>query len=141
MAAAKFIPIALYMIVGIISMTMAVKNIFSKKFIPFHEQAAGKSWNEIDQGIQFVVQALMKVAGFGFLVVALLLMIFPIVNYFINDFFTIYAIPAISLIYSLGLALVNYQLSHRTMVKTPWKRSLCAALLIAAGMLISWLSR
>lgn len=44
---AKIIPVCLYMIVGIFSMTMAYKNIFSDRFIAFHEQAAGKSWDDI----------------------------------------------------------------------------------------------
>jgi hypothetical protein len=36
----KILPILLYLIVGVISMVMAFKNIFSNKFLPFHEKAA-----------------------------------------------------------------------------------------------------
>jgi hypothetical protein len=41
--------LALYFIVGIVSMLMAHKNIFSPKFLPFNEQAAGKSWKEVEK--------------------------------------------------------------------------------------------
>jgi len=135
----KLIPILLYLMVGIIAMGMAFKNIAAKKFLPFQEQASGKSWNELDQGIQSVVLVLMKITGLGFLVMAFLLMIVPIVNYVGNDRFNLYAIPAISLVYCLGLYLFNFQLYRRTGAKTPWKRSLAAAVVIAAGLFLSFL--
>jgi hypothetical protein len=59
---------------------MAYKSLFSKKFLPFHEQAAGKPWHTVEDGLQRVVLALMKVSGLGFLVVGLLLIIFPIIK-------------------------------------------------------------
>jgi hypothetical protein len=136
---AKIIPVCFYMIVGIVSLTMAYKNIFSNKFIAFQEQAAGKSWNDVEKGIQFVIIALMRVSGLGFLVVALLLMGFPLVNYFENNTFLQYAIPAISLLYCLGLFLFNYQLHVQTKVDTPWTRSLYAAVIIGAGLILSLL--
>ncbi len=138
---AKIIPVCLYMIVGIFSMTMAYKNIFSDRFIAFHEQAAGKSWDDIGKGIQSVIIALMRVSGLGFLVVALLLMVFPLVNYFQNNAFLQYAVPTISLLYCLGLALFNYQLHVQTKVSTPWVRSLYASAIIGAGLILSALLR
>jgi hypothetical protein len=136
-AIGKIIPICLYMLVGIISLIMAYKNILSSKFIPFHEKAAGKTWNDIEKGIQSVILALMKVSGLGFLVVALMLMIFPIVNYFDNNSFVRYAIPAISLLYCFGLFIINYRLYVQTKVKTPWKGSLYAAIIISLGLILS----
>jgi hypothetical protein len=134
---AKIIPVCLYMIVGVISLTMAYKNIFANRIIPFQEQAAGKSWNDIEKGVQFVIIALMKVSGLGFFVVALLLMIFPVVNYFDNNSFVRYAIPVISLLYCFGLFLFNYHLYIQTKVNTPWKRSLYAAIIISVGLILS----
>jgi hypothetical protein len=134
---AKIIPVCLYMIVGVISLTMAYKNIFANRIIPFQEQAAGKSWNDIEKGVQFVIITLMKVSGLGFFVVALLLMIFPVVNYFDNNSFVQYAIPVISLLYCFGLFLFNYHLYIQTKVNTPWKRSLYAAIIISVGLILS----
>ena len=44
----RIIPILLFVIIGVISMVMAIKNLFSTKFLPFHEKAANKPWDEID---------------------------------------------------------------------------------------------
>jgi hypothetical protein len=138
-AAIAVIPIGLYMVVGLVSLTMAYKSILSKGFLPFHEEAAGKSWDKIGTGLQFVVIALMRVSGIGFLVVGCQLTIFPIVDHFNHDPFVHYAIPAISLLYCFGLFLINHQLSIKTRARTPWRGSLCAAVILALGIIISWI--
>ena len=135
----KIIPVCLYIIVGIISLIMAYKNIFSNRLLPFQEHATGKLWNDLDKGVQFVIIVLMKVSGLGFLIVALLLLIFPIVNYLENNSFVQYSIPAISLIYCFGLFFFNYHLFVQTKAKTPWKRSLYAAAMIVVGLILSLL--
>jgi hypothetical protein len=135
----KIIPLCLYSFTGIVSLIMAYKSIFSTKFLPFHEQAAGKSWDSIDRGLQSVIIALMKVSGLGFLVIALLLMALPIVHYFKYDSLVQYVIPGISFLYCFGLFLVNYQLSVKTKAKTPWKGSLYATIFLEIGIIISFM--
>jgi hypothetical protein len=128
------------MIVGVISMVMAVKNIFSTKFLPFHEKAANKTWGEIDNPLQFVILTLLRLAGLGFLVVSILLLVFPIINYFIPNNFYKLSIPFVALIFCTGLFFVNYSLYKKTKAETPWKGSLYAMLAIIAGIIISILS-
>jgi len=61
----KIIPILLYTIVGIISMIMAVKNLSSNKFLPFHEKVAKKPWDEIDNPIKLVILTFMRLTVIG----------------------------------------------------------------------------
>ena len=133
------IPICLYVIVGIISLTMAYKNLFSKRFLPFHEKVSNATWDEIGAGAQDVVLALMKVSGLGFLIVGLTLIIFPVVNYFENDPFVRYAIPLLALIYCIGLSIINFFLFVRSQSNTPWKRSIYAAIIIGIAVIVSML--
>ena len=134
----KIFPLFLYLLVGIVSLMMAYKSIFSTRFLPFHEQAAGKSWENIDPGVQTVIRALMKVSGLGFLTVALLLLILPIINYFDHESLSQYLLPVIAFLYSLGLFFVNHQLAVQTKAKTPWKDSFYAAVFIGIGMVLSF---
>jgi len=106
----NIIPIGLYFIVGAISLVMAAKSLFFKKFIPFHAAAAKRPWDQVERPLQLVILVLMRVSGLGFLVVALLLMVFPTVNYFQPNTFVKYAIPGIALLYCTGLFLANYHL-------------------------------
>jgi hypothetical protein len=133
----KIIPIGLYFIVGVISLIMAYKSLFSKKFIPFHEEAAGKPLDKVDFPLQSVIIALMRVSGLGFLVIAMLLTVFPIVNYFRSDSFVKYSIPIVSFLYCTGLFLINYYLNKKTKAMTPWKESIFAMFIIIIGIVIS----
>ena len=136
----KIIPILLYMIVGVISMVMAVKSLFSSKFLPFHEKAANKPWDEIDSTLKTIILTLLRLTGVGFLIISILLMVFPIINYFISNKFYKYSIPVVALIYCTGLFVINYLFYKKTKADTPWKGSLYAMLAIITGIIISILS-
>ena len=75
----KIIPILLYAFVGVISMVMVIKNLFSTKFLPFHEKAANKPWDEIDNPLKIVILSLLRLVGLGFLIISILILVFPIV--------------------------------------------------------------
>jgi hypothetical protein len=133
----SIISVALYFIVGVICLVMAYKSIFSKKYLPFHEKAAHKAWDNIDKPLQYVILTILRVSGLGFLVVGLLLIIFPSVNYFRPDTFVKYSIPVIALIYCIGLFLFNYYLYKKTEADTPWIGSIVAMVIILIGIIAS----
>lgn len=133
----KIIPIALYFIVGMISLVMAFRSLFSNNFLPFHEKAADKPWNEIENPLKLVILSLMRLAGLGFLITSILLIVCPIVNYFIPNVFYKYTIPGIAFIFCMGLFINNYLLYKNTKADTPWKGSLYAMFIILVGIIIS----
>ncbi|OGF45504.1 MAG: hypothetical protein A2231_01100 [Candidatus Firestonebacteria bacterium RIFOXYA2_FULL_40_8] len=133
----KIIPLVLYFIVGIISLIMALKILLSGKFLPFHEKAAGKSWKEVEAPLQNVILSLLKLGGLGFLVVAVLLLVYPFVARVSPDTFYKFLIPIIALIFCTGLFFNNYWLYKKTKTDTPWKGSLYAIIIVLAGFIIS----
>jgi hypothetical protein len=133
----KIIPVVLYLLVGMVSLVMAFKSLFSTKFLPFHEKAAGKLWDEIENPLKLVILSLLRLAGLGFLMISILLIVCPLVNYFIPNTFYKYSIPVIALIFCTGLFANNYYLYKKTKADTPWKRSLYAMFVIIAGIIIS----
>ena len=106
----KILPGFLYFIVGVISAIMAFKNISSDKFLPFQEDAAKRPWGEVDHSLQIVILALLRLAGLGFLIIAILLLAFPIINYLNPSTFYMFAIPLLALVYCTGLFIVNYSM-------------------------------
>jgi hypothetical protein len=138
--ALKIIPVLLYFFVGLISMIMAYKNLFSDRLLPFHEKAANKKWEEIDSSLKLVILTFMRITGLGFLIVSILLLVFPIVNYFVQNKFYEYFIPVLALIFCFGLFLINFTLYRKTKANTPWKGSLYAVFAIIAGIIISILA-
>ncbi|MEI8216077.1 MAG: hypothetical protein WCF96_03165 [Eubacteriales bacterium] len=123
-------------IVGLICLLMAYKSIFSNKFLPFHEEAYGKSWETIDLKLQLVILTIMKISGLGFLVVGLLLIVSPILNLLAMDPFSKFGVPAAAIIYSLGLFIFNYQLYKKTNASTPWKGSMIIAIVVLFSLII-----
>ena len=119
---------------------MTVKSLFSSKFLPFHEKAANKQWNEIDNPLRQVILTLLRLGGLGFLVMSILLLVFPIINYCTPSDFYKYSIPIVALIFCTGLFVINYLLYMKTKADAPWKGSLYAMLAIITGIIISILS-
>jgi hypothetical protein len=127
----------IYILVGLICLLMAYKSMFSKKFLPFHEEAVGKSWESIDKPLQNVILTILRISGLGFFIVSLFLVVFPSINYFRPDPAFKYSTPIISSIYCFGLFLFNFLLFKKTKAKTPWIGSLIALFLILIGFTIS----
>jgi phosphoglycerol transferase MdoB-like AlkP superfamily enzyme len=82
----------------------------------------------------------MRLAGLGFLVISILLLVFPIINYCTPSDFYKYSIPIVALIFCTGLLVINYSLYKKTKADAPWKGSLYAMVAIIAGIIISILS-
>jgi len=133
----RILPVFLYFIVGVISAVMAFKNFSSRKFLPFQEEAANKPWAEIDHSLQLVILALLRLAGLGFLIIAILLLAFPIINYLIPNTFYTFAIPVLALLFCTGLFIVNYSMYKKTNANTPWRGSVYAMIAIIVGMTLS----
>jgi hypothetical protein len=105
--------------------------------LSFHEQAAAKPWNEIDDRLKLVILFLLRLGGLGFLIIAILLLVFPVVSYFGPNKFYQLSIPFIALIYCTGLFVNNYWLYKNTKADTPWKGSLYATGILMAGIIIA----
>jgi hypothetical protein len=133
----KILPLVLYFSVGLICLVMAFKCLFCSKFLPFHEKAAGKRWDELENPLKLVILSFLRLGGLGFLIISILLIVCPIVNYFIPNIFYKYAVPGMALIFCTGLFINNYYLYKNTKADTPWKGSLYAMFVIMAGIIIS----
>jgi len=127
---------ALYLAVGVISLLMAGKGLFSMRMLPFHEKASGTDWDTLSPGVRSVVIALLRSTGLGFLIVALLcagLAVLRAAGVYPHIAATWSLLP---LLFCAGLARINYRLTKETGAGTPWKGSLyaAAAVLIAGVM-------
>ena len=135
----KFLSTSLYFITGVVCLLMAFKSITARKYLPFHEKAAGKTWESIEEPLQSVIITILRISGLGFFIVFLLLTIFPLINYSRQENYIKLLIPAISMVYCIGLFLFNYLLYRKTNAKTPWTGSLIAIFIILLSLIISFI--
>jgi hypothetical protein len=126
----------LFCLVGLVCLFMAYKTIRAKKFLPFHEETAGKKWEELDSGMQETILALTTLSGLGFLITGLLLSVIFVIGYFHSDRLVLIAIPILAILFCARLSLLNYRLYKRTNANTPWQSSLVALgiLIVAFGL-------
>ena len=133
----NIVSVLIYFLVGMICLVMAMKSMFSKRYLPFHEEAADKNWDNIEKPLQNVILTILKISGLGFLIVFLILTIFPIINYFKPNLYIKYSVPIISFIFCFGLFIFNFRLFKQTKAKTPWKGSLIVMIIITISLIIS----
>jgi hypothetical protein len=119
---------------------MSFTTLFAKKYLPFHEKAAGKKWEELDSGIKDTILSLIHLSGLGFLIVALLLTVFPIICHFHPDILLAIAVPILSIVFCFGLFFINLRLYKKTKANTPWQNSFIAMTAIAVSFVLSLFS-
>jgi hypothetical protein len=131
------IPYILYVIVGLLSLSMAQKALFAKKLLPFHENAIGVPFDKMEPPLRTVLLILVNSIGLGFLSTGVLLVLSPCYLLCkVSDFIKI-EIPLVCTLFCLGLFIVNLRLHKKTAAATPWKGSLLATIIIVVGILIS----
>jgi len=133
----NILTVFVYLILGIVCLKMAFKSIFSKKYLPFHEEVADKLWDKIEERLQYLILALLRISGLGFFIVFLILTVLPVINYFKPDPFIRYFVPGISFIFCLGLFIFNFLLFKQTKAKTPWIGSLMVMIIIIMNFMLS----
>ena len=56
-----------YMFSLILAVTFSLIYLFRPEFMPYHADAVGQSWSEVDPAFQILILALMRVTGGGML--------------------------------------------------------------------------
>jgi hypothetical protein len=133
----RYIPSVLYLVVAVVCLVMARKSILARRIIPFHEAAAGKPWEDMEEPLRQVILTLTRTTGFGFLAVGLLLIATCAAAPGHPGAVLKYGSPCIALTYCLGIFWSTYRLHQATRTPTPWKGSLAAAALLLAAMAVS----
>ena len=136
-AAFEVVATGLYALVGVISLVMALESLRARRFLNFHEAAAGGPWSAIDDGVQAVILALLRLSGLGFLVVGLQLLVVAVAGNLHAGIVVTVGLPCLSLLFCGGLCAINYQLHRRTGAQTPWKGSLYAVIALAVALILS----
>ena len=127
----EFVAIAMYAAVGLVSLAMARKCLTANRPLAFHQAATGVPLEQLADGTRQVMSALTRTTGLGFLVVGLLLLVFPASGEFAGSAaanpVVRSGLPVLCAGYCAGLAAVNHRLHRQSGVATPWQGSLAAA--------------
>jgi hypothetical protein len=113
-----------YLVMGAVSIVVGVTYFTAKQFMPYHAQAVGTPWQEVDTGVQTLILALMKVAGGGWFVLGFLTIILALAEFRTRSAVARWTLPMATLIfYSASLA-ATWGVYQETGAATPWELSL-----------------
>jgi hypothetical protein len=57
--------VVLLALAGLISILFGVRYFFAKEFMPYHAVVAGRSWGQLERGVQTIVLGMLKIIGGG----------------------------------------------------------------------------
>lgn len=135
----SYISLGLYVMVGLITLMVGIMFLTARQFFPYHAQATGLSWDQVTPSLRPVFLAVMRVAGLGFLSVAILMILFPILTLMMPNPYLKLGIPLTGLVFWTGMFLVTYNVHRKTQADTPWKNSLVAMGMVLIGIVLSTL--
>ena len=107
------------------------------RFMPYHSEALGLSWSDLEPNKQVLILALMRATGGGFLATGLAMFILLIIPFRAGDTWSIVAIPIISLCNFFGTLYATLLVKTRTTGNPPVILSFIALVLTIIGLVFS----
>ena len=133
--------LAAVLLVALAGILFGVRYMRREEYLPYHAAVAGKSWNELDPGVQVVVLGMLKIVGAGFVTlgVTLLWLCFALHEGARWAPWAILTVSAVALGPMLYVALKLR--AFRPESKTPVRPTAAMVLLIIVGVGLSLLAR
>jgi len=105
--------------------------------MPYHRQALGQNWDQIDKGQQALIIGSMRVISGGLLGANLGIMVMLLIPFRSGEMWSYYAIPAIGLITSLPILYGLLIVRLRTRARPPVAVTAAGCALIIIGLVLS----
>ena len=126
-----------YGVVAFISLVFGVIYLTRTQFMPYHSLALGKQWSEVESNTQTLILALMKVAGSGFVVTGITILVLLCILFRAREPWAIYSIFAIAGCTSCSSGYATFLVDRRTPGNPPLKLSYLTVVLTLTGFVCS----
>jgi hypothetical protein len=122
-----------YLLVAIGSIVFGFIYLLRKKFMPYHQLALNKQWEELESEYQTLILALMRVTGSGFLATGVTILLLFLIYFQTEELITLWIIPAIATITSVGSLYATILVKTKTAGNPPIRLSILSIVLIILG--------
>ena len=114
------IAFVLYMINGLISIIFGLIYLFCDTIMPYHQQAIGRDWTELEPGLQVLLNGFIKIAASGFFILGITIFVISIIPFRKGERWAKWFIPALTFLF-LGFGLyIPLKIALKTQASTPW---------------------
>ena len=137
MTATYLAAFACYGLSALLSMLFGVIYLVRSTFMPYHQEALGKPWRQLDQNLKVLLLGLMRTAGGGLLVAGVSASILLLIPFRAGESWSTYSIPAIGLLTAIPALYATIVIRSRTHAHTPVAASSMAVGLLVIGFILS----
>jgi hypothetical protein len=129
--------LACYALVALSSMAFGALYLVRSSFMPYHADAVGKPWHELDPRLQALLLGLMRAAGGGLLTGGVTLAVLLAGPFRDGQSWSRWALPLIGLAATLPSLYATVSIRLRTGARTPVWVSVAGVVLVLLGAVLS----
>jgi hypothetical protein len=116
--------LGIYLIAGTVDIGLGTSYFSSKKFMSYHAEAVGASWQDLDVGVQTLILALMKLAGGGWFALGFFTIVLALAAMKTRSVVAKWTLPAGTVISHSASFAPTWGVYQATGAATPWGPSL-----------------
>ena len=124
-----------YVINSLVSVTLGGMYLFRGSFMPYHAEALGRRWTEVEPALQTLLKALMEVAGAGWIGIGVATLILVAVPMRRGEPWGRLLIPTLFFIFYVPTLIATLAVLNGTPATPPWYGNAIACLATLAGVL------
>ncbi len=134
------LPLIFLSLAALLSISFGVRYLLTREFMPYHAVVAGKSWSELELGVQTIILGMLRIVGGGFATfgLALLWLLLPLNRGESWAPWAALTITATTLVPTLYVTIMLRR--YEPKAKTPIVPTLIALALVLAGVGTSFLT-
>jgi hypothetical protein len=126
-----------YALAALVSMVFGAVYLARSQFMPYHEEAIGLAWQQLDQRLQTLLLALMRTTGGGLLAGGISVASLLLIPFRAGEPWTQYTIPAIGLVGGLPGLYATILVRSRTRARTPVAATAAGIVRVIVGFILS----
>ncbi|MFC6636858.1 hypothetical protein ACFQDR_05770 [Sulfitobacter sediminilitoris] len=104
----------MYIITGIVSVTMGAIYLFTPEFMPYHSDAVGRAWQDLQDSEQVLFGALLDVAGAGWISLGVAVIVLAIVPVRRGELWARFLVPVLLVVFYMPTLLATLSVLAQT---------------------------
>jgi hypothetical protein len=125
-----------YVVNALVSIALGGLYLFRGSFMPYHAEALGQRWADLEPALQTLLKALMEVAGAGWIGIGVATLVLVAVPMRRGETWGRLLIPTLFLIFYVPTLLATLAVLNQTPAAPPWYGNAIACLATLAGVLV-----
>jgi hypothetical protein len=114
-----------------------VRFLFRSDFMPYHAVAVGMPWSEVPGPFRILIMALLKLAGGGWLTLAVAEFVLLLIPFRQGARWALWAVPSLGLLHFAGVCNAMAHVTLNTPAMPPWGATVASIALILIGAVLS----